>query len=215
MLSEQQHAFARVLDLIEEVGCMSFVVLVGSWAEYVYKEAGILPGFDPNIRTLDVDFLIRDLRRPVPAASLAVLAKEKGFFVESDRLNGSTKILDASGLEVEFLIRKMGAGAEVALKTNVGVTAQTLRHLEILSTNLLETICLGHVLRVPAPEAYVIYKMVINDERGPKAEKDAVAVMALASYLVEEKAIAIFESLTKKEQLRVRAFIAKYGIENQ
>lgn len=30
MLSEQQHAFARVLDLIEEAGCMSFVVLIGS-----------------------------------------------------------------------------------------------------------------------------------------------------------------------------------------
>ena len=104
MLSEQQRAFARVLDLVEEAGCMPFVALIGSWAEYVYEEAGILPGFGPNIRTLDVDFLIRNLRRPVPAVGLAVLARDRGFFVESDRLNGSTRILDASGLEVEFLI---------------------------------------------------------------------------------------------------------------
>lgn len=34
MLSEQQHAFARVLDLIEEAGCMSFVVLIGSWQAF-------------------------------------------------------------------------------------------------------------------------------------------------------------------------------------
>lgn len=90
MLSEQQRAFARVLDLAEEAGCMPFAVLTGSWAEYVYEEAGILLGFGPNTRALDVDFLVRNLRRPVPAASLTVLAKEKGFFVESDRLNGST-----------------------------------------------------------------------------------------------------------------------------
>lgn len=37
MLSEQQHAFARVLDLIEEAGCMSSVVLIGSrCAEQTY-----------------------------------------------------------------------------------------------------------------------------------------------------------------------------------
>ena len=212
MLSEQQRAFARVLDLVEEAGCMPFVALIGSWAEYVYEEAGILPGFGPNIRTLDVDFLIRNLRRPVPAVGLAVLARDRGFFVESDRLNGSTRILDASGLEVEFLIRKMGAGAEVSLKTNVGVTAQTLRHLEILSANLIEVICLGHLLRVPAPEAYVIHKMVINNDRGPKAEKDALAITGLVPYLNEERAVAIFQSLSKKEQARVRSYIAKHDI---
>lgn len=63
----------------------------------------------------------------------------------------------------------MGAGAEVALKANVGVTVQTLRHLETLSANLLEAICLGHLLQVPAPEAYAIRKMVVSDDRDPKA----------------------------------------------
>ena len=48
-------------------------------------------------------------------------------------LNGTTKLMDPSGLEVEFLIRKMGAGVEAALKTNVGVTAQALRHLNFFS----------------------------------------------------------------------------------
>ena len=42
--------------------------------------------------------------------------------------------MDLSGLEIEFLIVKMGAGSESALKTNIGVTAQevdmrlSLRH---------------------------------------------------------------------------------------
>lgn len=152
MLTNQQRAFARVLDLVEEAGCMPHVVLIGSWAEFAYREAGLLKGFDPNIRTMDVDFLIRNLRRPSPAASLASLAREKGFLVESDTLNGTTKLFDTSGLEVEFLIGKMGAGVEPALKTNVGVTAQTLRHLDILSGNSIDIPCLGHLVRVPTPK---------------------------------------------------------------
>lgn len=48
MLADQQKAFARVLDLVEEAGCMPHVVLVGSWAEFAYREAGLLDG---SIRT--------------------------------------------------------------------------------------------------------------------------------------------------------------------
>ena len=55
MLTDQQRAFAKVLDLVEEAGCMPHVVLVGSWAEYVYREAGLLAGFEPNIRTTEED----------------------------------------------------------------------------------------------------------------------------------------------------------------
>lgn len=31
MLTEQQQAFLKVLDLVEEAGCIDHVVLVGSW----------------------------------------------------------------------------------------------------------------------------------------------------------------------------------------
>ena len=38
----------------------------GLLAEFAYREAGILPGFVPTSRTLDVDFLVRNLHRPNP-----------------------------------------------------------------------------------------------------------------------------------------------------
>ena len=133
MLTDQQQAFARVLDLVEEAGCLPHVILVGSWAEFAYREGKLLGGFDPSIRTMDVDFLVRNLRRPTPAASLVPLARERGFLVESDVMHGTTKLFDPSGLEVEFLIGKRGSGTEYALKTNVGVTAQSLWHTDILS----------------------------------------------------------------------------------
>ena len=55
MLTEQQQAFLKVLDLVEEAGCMDHVILIGSWAEFTYREAEVLPGFCPNIKTMDVD----------------------------------------------------------------------------------------------------------------------------------------------------------------
>ena len=106
MLNSQQQALLRVLDLIEEAGCMPHVMLVGSWAEFVYRECGLLKGFEPNIRTTDADFLIRNLRKPIPPANIVAMARERGFLIESDRMNGTTKLADPNGFEVEFLIGK-------------------------------------------------------------------------------------------------------------
>ena len=52
-------------------------MLVGSWAEFVYRECGLLKGFEPNIRTTDADFLIRNLRKPIPPANIVAMARER------------------------------------------------------------------------------------------------------------------------------------------
>lgn len=62
----KQRAFERIISLLEKAGCLNHMILVASWAEFAFREAGILPGFVPTIRTLDVDFLERNLRRPNP-----------------------------------------------------------------------------------------------------------------------------------------------------
>lgn len=186
---------------------MEYVILTGSWSELVYRETIFLPGFSPNIRTMDVDFLVRNPRRPSPAAQLTSLTKEKGFYVEVDRMTGARKLLDTTGLEVEFLIGKMSAGVEPSLITNVGVTAQALRHMEILSKNMIDAQCLEHTALVPRPEANVIHKMVINRERGTKAEKGARAIKGLLPWLDKEEFDSIFGSLSKREKKSVQAFM--------
>ena len=206
-MNEQQRAFIRVLSLIERAGCQQHVILIGSWVEFVYHEAGILTGFTPNIRTLDVDFLVKNLRRPNPPISLAVLAQEEGFLVESDYFNRTTKLSDVSGLEVEFLISKVGAGVEVSLMTNIGVTAQTLRHMEILFSNTIETVCLGYSVLVPTPEAYAVHKMIINTQRKDKAKKDINAVLGIWPYLDKIKVNRLLSKLTKKEYKNVMKFM--------
>lgn len=211
-MNEQQRAFERVLDLLDRTGCIEHVILIGSWAEFTYREAGVLDGFNPNIRTLDVDFLVRNLRRPNPPADLITVARDAGYFIQSDRMDGTTRLLDTTGLEVEFLINQLGAGTEETLRTNIGVTAQTLRHLGILSANTLKVVCLGHAVTVPTPEAYAVHKMVIHSRREEKAEKDARAVMHLWPFLDVEKVASVTQLLSKKERASVLAFTSEHGL---
>ena len=139
-------------------------------------------------------------------------SKGKRLYVEADRIDGTTRIIDTTGLEVEFLIGKKGAGLEASLKTNLGVTAQALRHLDILSKHPVVAQCLGHEVIVPVPEAYALHKMVINSQRGAKAHKDARAVANLQPYLNTTVFKSLYEQLTKKEKAQVRHFAEREEI---
>ena len=211
-MSIQEREFARFIKLLDASGCLEHVIIVGSWAEYIYRELGMLEGFDPIIRTLDIDFLVRNMRRPPEPVSLASAAKEAGYLVESDRLAGTTKIMDKSGLEIEFLIGKMGAGVEPALKTNIGVTAQAVWHLDILSRNAVQVAYCGMTLFVPSPEAYAVHKMVINKDRKAKREKDAAAILGIWPFLDMPEVARIISTLSKRERLAVGGFCEKHHL---
>lgn len=208
----QAEDFERFLRLLEGQGCLPDVMVVGSWAEYLYKNAGILKGFDPNLKTMDIDFLVRNLRKPQPPVNVPAAARAAGYVPDADYLDGVTKIYSDSGLEIEFLIGKRGAGRESSLKTNIGVTAQALWHLDVLSSHPVTARWRGMDVTVPAPEAYVAHKMTINGERGAKAEKDAAAIRGLWSYVNASRLRDVITGLTKKERTRVDDFMRENGL---
>ena len=206
-MSIQSKEFLRFVKMLNDNGCLSHVVLVGSWAEFLYRECGLIKDYDPNIKTLDIDFLLKNLKKPKEPINLITLAREEGYLIENDYITGSTKIYDKSGLEIEFLLNKTGAGAETVLKTNLGVTAQTVRHMGIILNNTMTVDYFNMKVAVPAPEAYLIHKIVINPERGKKQEKDRVAVIRLWEYIDKKVFDRIYESLTKKEKTIVDSFM--------
>ena len=152
-------------------------------------------------------FLLKNLRRPYPPKNLVSLADEAGYIVERDYIDGTTKILDKAGLEIEFLIGKKGSGEEETMKTNLGVTAQALRHLDILSSNVIDVDFIGFEITVPSPEAYAVHKMVINDERKDKREKDRLAIINIYPFLDKAKISEVLDKLNKKERSKAEAFI--------
>ena len=211
-MNGQAHELEAFLRVLDGAGCLEHVVLIGSWAEYMYAHTDILPGFSPNIRTRDVDFLVRNLRRPQPAASVAAEARKRGYHVDSDRLTGVTKIFSPGGLEIEFLIAKMGAGLESALSTNVGVTAQSLRYLGILSRSTITVEYHGMGVSVPSPEAYAVQKMVVNGERDKKAEKDVAAIGRLWPHLDQAELGRQLSMLTRAEARRAESYMEEHGL---
>lgn len=187
---------------------LQHLVVIGSWAEYLYAQSGILPGFTANLRTLDIDFLIKNMRRPIKSVNIASLAKEAGYIIDYDVMEGTTKIYTPDLMEIEFIIEQKGKGDNPVIKTNLGVNSQALRHLSPLKNNSIVIKLFDFSISVPSPEAYVIHKIVINKERGRKAAKDKQAIIGLLPFIDKEKFKEICDHLTKKEQQEINNFLA-------
>jgi len=209
-MSEQEKEFLKVIELLSDHGCLKHVVLIGSWAEFLYQHAGIIPKGTTVLRTLDIDFLVKNLREPKPPVNLETLARREGFVVDNHPILGTTKIRLASRLEIEFLVVQKSAGKESVYRTALGVTAQALRGLDLL---LHETISIDFMdinVIVPIPEAYVLHKIIINEDRNKieKREKDKNTILAFLPYINKEKYYELLEQRTKKQRKKIDEFWA-------
>ena len=45
MESSQKQTFWQTIALFHDVGVLEHIVVVGRWAEYLYQESGVIPGF--------------------------------------------------------------------------------------------------------------------------------------------------------------------------
>lgn len=207
MMTTQYGDFWNFVKLLYVNGLSSQVVVIGSWAEYIYAQAGILNGFEANLRTLDIDFMIKNKRKPTEPVNIITLAKEQGYIIEHDTLMGTTRFITPNLMEIEFLIPQYGSGEAPVISTNLGVKAQALRHLNILRDNVMVVDLLNMQFHVPTPEAYAIHKIVINKNRGKKAEKDRAAIIVLMPFLNKAKFMNTYEALTKKEKASVDVFL--------
>ena len=214
MPQEQYKDFWLFIRLLADNALLEHVIVIGSWAEYLYAQAGILPDYDANLRTLDIDFLIKNLRRPTPKANISSLARDAGYTVDNDLLTGTTKIYTPGLMEIEFLISQQGAGDSPMLKTNLGINAQALRHLAVLRDNTIIAEFLDMKITVPVPEAYALHKITINAQRGRKQEKDRLAILHILPYLNKERMASIYGSLTKKEKATVQEFFEENQLDS-
>ena len=209
-------AFDKAIEILSVAGALEHVAIIGSWAERLYSVCNVVPGFNFMPITRDLDVLVINMRRPSTPISLIEIAKNSGAIVESDRMTSSTRILIDGAFEMEFLIAKRGAGLESSLKTNIGVTADSLRHLDILLNNLVAVEYGGVAVNVPVPEAYAIQKLVIHgdrmSQRSGKDIKDAEAVIGLWPLLDTEKLLSMNFQLTKKEIRRFEEALSRFGL---
>jgi hypothetical protein len=200
-MTETQFAgFWQLLRMLSAAELLPHVLVIGSWAEYLYAQSGLLPGYGASLRTLDVDFLIRNQRKPSKKANILQFAKEAGYLIAHDTLTQATKLFTQSGLEVEFLIAQQGSGENAVLSTNMGVNAQSLAHLGMLRDHAVTVDLFNMHISVPNPEAYVLHKCVINKKRGSKSEKDRQSIKTLLNYVNTDAMIRTYCDLSKREK---------------
>ncbi|MGL5206847.1 MAG: GSU2403 family nucleotidyltransferase fold protein [Acidaminococcaceae bacterium] len=179
----QIKAFDDLIKALYDANVLDSVLIIGSWAEYIYVETGLLD-YQINMRTQDIDVLICNKNKP--RASLNKILVEHGFELLVDP-SGLMKYDKSGEIEVEFLVREMGKGQIEPYKTEMGVTAQGLRYMDILIDNQTHAIYKGFSVCIPKPAAYVLHKLIINKDREEyKKEKDAEAISNILLFAANE-----------------------------
>jgi len=219
MESSQKQTFWQTIALFHDVGVLEYIVVVGSWAEYLYQEAGLIPGFQSSFRTQDFDVLLRNIRLPNRSVDLVAEFTRHGYLMMQNPQTGLMKFDKGGELEIEFLVREMGKGQLAPYRHEyLGVTAQGLRYIDILSENSTVLQLRGYLIRVPRPQAYILHKLLINKQRSAtKQEKDIGAVRdllaAVSEYPAELSVLQeLFDALPKKAQARIKDTCVKNAI---
>lgn len=207
--------FVETLTILDGLNLLDHVILIGSWAEYLYEQCSVIDGFISTTKTMDIDFLVRNIRKPRERVNLVDAFQEKGYELSFRHTGVVTLIKD--GFEVEFLAKQIGKPEPVVDSPNFG-KLETLGHMSIIDANTLTVVYQGVSVIIPHPAAFVLHKMIINKDRKAKQEKDANAVKNLVYALEEDdlmvKAfLAIYETLTVKETKSVKAFSEKYCLD--
>ena len=182
----QKASFHEILTILSEHGLLDHLILIGSWAEFIYETSGILGTFEANLRTRDYDFFVPNAARPSPPVNLKEILSLHGWIAMDDPMTGATKFLKTTEtmdvFEVEFLVGMRGKGCESIFPVkSLAIKGQSLRELNMLDEEPLEIQYGKQLLRVPNPVQYVLHKILINPSRltEEKQLKDIQAVRSL------------------------------------
>jgi len=190
MNQNQEQAFWDTIRVLHELDVLPHIMLIGSWAEYLYPNL-FETGFEPNIRTRDIDFFYRNLKLPDKPIRFVEAMKRNGFVYDIDSVSEIAKFYKEDLLEIEFLTKVIGSGTQSSYTIRaLGIKAEGLRIINILDDFATEVKQNGYTVIVPLPSAYVVQKLLANPTRVPanKKEKDIAAVINLLEHIkVSEK----------------------------
>ncbi len=89
---EQEMYFTEMIDILHASNALNNVILVGSWAEYIYEKENILKDFTSYAKTTDIDFLLNDDSKATKPQNIVAHAKERGFVYNEDFVMGTSKL---------------------------------------------------------------------------------------------------------------------------
>lgn len=212
-MNDIKKIFWETIKILKNNNILEYVVLIGSWAEYIYEKSGYLKNFEANLKTRDIDFLIRNINKPREGINIVDVLEKEGFETSIDYISGIYKFYKGKDLELEFLVREMGRGQSEPYEVpSFGIKAEGLRNTNMLIDNINVIEVEDIKIIVPTPQAYLFQKIIINSERKSKAEKDYLSIENLLENIktsdVEfQKLKDLFNILTKKQKKIIVRFL--------
>lgn len=142
-MSEQFGLFHKTVNTLGEAGILDDLILIGSWCLYFYRIIFNDSDNIPLIRTVDLDFLLRNPPKISSNVDVSSLLIQLGFTEEYSLMQGFSKFIHPD-LEVEFLIPEKGRGKDGPHRIEkININAQGLRYVGILQ---------DHTMKVPFGE---------------------------------------------------------------
>ena len=166
-MSDDFELFTSVLQALEEVGILSSVVIIGGWAQHLYRQYFNDPPELSVLRTGDIDILFA--RPPVikPVGNLEEALVARGF----DRIygeDGTTKF-SAPEAEIEFLVPERGRGDEKPyLIKELAIRASSLRLVDMLMVDPVEVRYGNYKIKIPDPIRFCFNKLLVSQRRKKK-----------------------------------------------
>lgn len=163
--------FEIILKRLQQLGILDKVVLIGSWAAFLYRNyfPGSDYGFTP--RTTDIDFLVPlpcKVKKPI---DLAEELKDLNYIVQFSGQKGYIK-LGHPELSLEFLVPEFGRGSDKPYPlNNLGINAQPLRYVNLLLQDVIDITYYGINIKVPHPTVFVLQKLLVLSRRKKEDKK--------------------------------------------
>jgi len=202
----QYNLCLEVLRRLDKAGVLKNFVLIGSWCLLFYKDYFAEINYSPSIKTRDIDFLVPRPSAIKTKANIFELVKDLGFIVGFKGREGYI-VLEHPELEVEFLVPERGKGSDIPTPLpQLGLNAQALRFLELLSRDTIQVEIEDISLPLPHPANFGLHKLIIASRRRQKdkAAKDREAGLKILKALIEKQESThvkhVIDSLPEKWQ---------------
>ena len=187
MEKKQYKLCIEVLKRFQAHGILPHVVLIGSWCLPLYKEYFKNTEYNFSFRTRDIDFLVPRSAQIRKKVDVVQLLGDLGFIIGRSYPAGYMR-LQHPDLIIEFLVPEKGKGSDMPFPVpQLGVNAQSLRFLDILSEHTIHVEIEGLLVTLPDPVYFALQKLIISGRRAKKekSEKDVVAAVSLLTALIQ------------------------------
>ena len=182
---DNEKQLALILKTLDKEGILNNVVLIGSWCLLFYKE--LFENFDPLVRTFDIDFYVPNAKAVKEKGNLIKSLKQLNYDVRRDYLTNKSTFISPDGFELEFLTNLNRDRFNCVALGDTGIYMESLSYVEIFTSNYIEVDYQGIKVKVASPASYVLQKLIINDRRESKQEKDIESIKHVLNYIALSK----------------------------